>query len=85
MVVPAEYLNIYLGEGGLFAAEDRNHKWGCIDSKGNIIIPFEHIPGIIRPSITPHCIVMQNEAQRFRLLNDKGEVISKPFANYQTR
>lgn len=85
IVVPAQYLNIYLGEGGLFAAEDRHHNWGCIDSKGNIVIPFEHLPGVIRSSITPHCFVMQNEAQRFRLLNKKGEIISKPFALYQTR
>ena len=84
IVVPAQYLNIYLGEGGLFAAEDSNHNWGCIDSNGKEIIPFEHLPGVIRPSITPRCIVMQNEAQRFRLINDKGEVMSKPFTNYQT-
>ena len=83
IVVPAQYLNLYLGEGGLYAAEDRNHNWGCIDSRGNTIIPFEHFPGVIRPSITPHCIVMQNEAQRYRLINNKGEVISKPFTNYQ--
>ena len=85
IVVPAQYLNIYLGEGGLYAAEDRNHQWGCIDNLGNVVIPFEHFPGVIRPSITPHCIVMQNEAQRYRLINSKGEVISKPFANYQTQ
>lgn len=85
VVVPAQYLNLYLGEGGLFAAEDSNHNWGVIDNRGNIIVPFEHLPGVIRPSITPHCIVMQNEAQRFRLLNNKGEVISKPFSNYQTK
>ena len=85
IVVPAQYLNLYLGEGGLYAAEDRNHKWGCIDTRGNTIIPFEHFPGVIRPSITPHCIVMQNEAQRYRLIDHKGKVISKPFTNYQTQ
>ena len=85
IVVPAQYLNLYLGEGGLFAAEDRHHNWGCINSRGDVVIPFEHLPGVIKPSITPHCIVMQNEAQRFRLINDKGEVISKPFSNYQVQ
>lgn len=85
IVVPAQYLNIYLGEGGLFAAENKEHNWGVIDCKGNVIVPFEHLPGVIRPSITPQCIVMQNEAQRFRLINHKGEVISKPFSNYQTK
>lgn len=85
IVVPAQYLNLYLGEGGLYAAEDRQHHWGCIDSRGHIVIPFEHYPGVIKPSITPHCIVMQNEAQRYRLINNKGEVISKPFTNYRTQ
>ena len=85
IVVPAQYLNLYLGEGGLFAAEDRHHNWGCINSQGKVIIPFEHFPGVIKPSITPHCIVMQNEAQRYRLINDKGKVISKPFTNYQAQ
>ncbi len=85
VVVPAQYLNIYLGEGGLFVAENKDHRWGCIDSDGNVVIPFEHLPGVIRRSITPHTIVMQNEAQRYRLVNHKGDVISKPFENYQIK
>lgn len=85
IVVPAQYLNIYLGEGGLFAAESKSHNWGCIDGDGNIVIPFKHLPGVIRSSITPHTIVMQNEAQRYRLINERGEVISKPFENYQIK
>lgn len=85
IVVPAQYRNLYLGEGGLFAAEDQEGNWGCINSRGETIIPFEHFPGVIRPSITPRCIVMQNEAQRYRLINEKGEVISKPFTNYHTK
>lgn len=84
IVVPAQYRNLYLGEGGLFAAEDKDYNWGCIDADGKTIIPFEHVPGVIRPSITPQCIVMQNEAQRYRLINEKGEVVSKPFTNYRT-
>lgn len=85
IVVPAQYRNIYLGEGGLFVAENKDRRWGCIDSDGREVIPFEHLPGVIRRSITPHTIVMQNEAQRYRLINDRGEVISKPFENYQIK
>lgn len=85
IIVPAKYRNIYLGEGGLFAAEDMEYNWGCIDADGNIVIPFEHLPGVIRPSITPHVIVMQNEAQRYRLIDNRGEVISRPFENYQIK
>lgn len=83
IVVPAQYLNIYLGEGGMFVAEDKEHHWGCIDGDGKMIIPFEHLPGVIRRSITPNAIIMQNEAQRYRIINHRGEVISKPFENYQ--
>lgn len=79
----AQYLNIYLGEGGLYAAENKDNKWGCIDNNGNVIIPFEHVPGEIRPSITPHAIIMQNGAQRYRIINNRGETISKPFSDYK--
>ena len=85
IVVPAQYRNLYLGEGGLFAAENEAGDWGCINSRGEIVIPFEHFPGVIRPSVTPSTIVMQNEMQRYRLINEKGKVISKPFTNYQTK
>lgn len=85
IVVPAQYINIYLGEGGLFVAENKEHNWGCIDKNGDIVIPFEHLPGVIRKSITPRTIVMQNEAQRYRLIDNRGEVISKPFENYQIK
>ena len=81
--VEAQYLNIYLGEGGLFAAENKDHKWGCIDCHGNIVIPFEHVPGEIRPSITPHTFVMLNEAQRYRLIDKQGKTLSKPFGEYR--
>lgn len=83
IVVPAQYVNIYLGEGGMFVAENKEHNWGCIDGNGEVIIPFEHLPGVIRQSVTPHAIIMQNEAQRYRIINHKGEVISRPFENYQ--
>lgn len=83
ITVEAQYRNIYLGEGGLYAAENDQQKWGCIDCNGNVIIPFDHIPGEIRPSITPHTFVMLNEAQRYRLIDQGGKTISKPFGEYR--
>ncbi len=86
IAVEAKYRNIYLGEGGLFAAEDENNNWGCIDGNGNIIIPFEYLTGEIRPSIAPHTIIMQNESGRYKLINEKGETISRfTFSQYQSR
>ncbi len=85
ITVKAQYKNIYLGEGGLFAAENQQGKWGCIDSQDREIIPFTHVPGEIRPSITPHVIVMMNEAQRYRLINSRGETISRPFSEYRAK
>ena len=85
ITVTAQYLNIYPGEGGLFVAQNKRGKWGCIDSKGKEVIAFEHAHGVIMPSITPHTIVMQNTGGRYRLVDAKGEVISKPFAQYQIK
>lgn len=85
ITVEARYKNIYLGEGGLFAAENQEGKWGCIDSQGREIIPFNHVPGEIRPSITPQTIVLMNEAQRHRLINSRGETISRPFGEYRAK
>ncbi len=86
IVVEAQYENIYLGEGGLFAAENAAHQWGCIDKDGDIIIPFKYLTGEIRPSITPHTIVIQNESGKYKLIDHTGETISHlPFSQYQSK
>lgn len=86
IAVAAQYLNIYLGEGGLFAAENEQHQWGCIDQNGNEIIPFKYLTGEIRPSINPHVIVLQNESGRYKLIDEKGKTLNKlPFSQYHSK
>lgn len=86
IAVPAQYNNIYLGEGGLFAVENTRHEWGCIDGDGNVVLPFEYVTGEIRPSIDIHAIVVQNESGRYKIVNDQGKTISRlTFSQYQSK
>ncbi len=86
IAVTAQYLNIYLGEGGLFAVENEQHQWGCIDGDGNVVIDFKYLTGEIRPSINPDAIVLQNESGRYKLIDKEGRTLNKlPFSQYQSK